>query len=154
PSGSWICGRRDEWNPLMSDVAHLLRAAGLAQPEVNAWLAGMQTATSDYGNDSARYSKFWIRSNDLLGRLPAKPSRNAAEAKAAQVILSAGREHRERFLTAYAETLYDVLTNRRTRFVRIEDLVIAAAASIPGLTPTALQVADESELPQRDKDGI
>ena len=54
----------------------------------------------------------------------------------------------------HAEALYDKLTRNRSQFIRLEDLVFAAATAVPGLTPTAAQVAAEAELLQRDKDGV
>ncbi len=92
--------------------------------------------------------------DDLLARLPRKPKRNRAEAEAAHVILDAARARRERFLAAHVRALYEELTRRRSRFIRLEDLVFAAADAVPGLTPTAAQVAAEAKLPQRDKDGV
>ena len=58
-----------------------------------------------------------------------------------QSILAAARVQREHFLATHAETLYDELTHQRARFIRLEDLVFAAAMAVPGLTPTAAQVA-------------
>ena len=131
-----------------------LRPSGLDESTIAGWRAAMQPATADYEGDCRRYSAFWIRSNDLLARLPSKPKRNPTEAAAAAMILAAARDHRERFLGAHAEPLYDRLTHGRTQFVRIENLVIEAAAAVPGLTPTAAQVAEEGDKPQRDKDGL
>ncbi len=54
----------------------------------------------------------------------------------------------------HVEALYDKLTRNRSQFIRLEDLVFAAATAVPGLTPTAAQVAAEAELLQRDKDGV
>jgi thioesterase DpgC len=100
------------------------------------------------------YPAFWQLSDGLVRRLPAKPKRNRAEAAAAQLILGTAREQRERFLRVHAEALYDRLTRNRSQFIRLEELVFAAAAAVPGLTPSAAQVAAESELLQRDKDGV
>ena len=50
------------------------------------------------------------------------------------------------FSPRMCEALYDELTRNRSRFIRLEDLVFAAADAVPGLTPTAAQVAAEAEL--------
>ena len=50
--------------------------------------------------------------------------------------------------------VYDGLTGERSRFVRVEDLVYAAAAAVPGLVPSRQEVAAEAALDQRDKDGV
>jgi thioesterase DpgC len=135
-------------------AAASLRAAGLGDSVVVEWTKAQPGTTADYDADQLRYSQFWARCNDLLRRLPDKPSRNAAEAAAAAAILTVARDHRERFLAAHAETLYDRLTRNRSRFIRLEDLVFQAAAAVPGLTPTRQQMAVESSRLQRDKDGI
>ena len=131
-----------------------LKTAGLGAGKVVEWSTAGVAGTSDYDNDARRYGQFWARCNALLAALPKKPKRNAAEAAAAAEILGAGREHRERFLAAHAEALYDRLTQNRTRFVRIEQLVFDAAAAVPGLTPTKEQLETKRDLLQRDKDGL
>ncbi len=131
-----------------------LKSAGLGASSVSEWSAAGIADTSDYGSDVRRYGQFWTRCNALLGALPKKPKRNTSESTAAAAILAAAREHRERFLGAHAEVLYDRLTQNRTRFVRIEELVFAAAAAVPGLAPTKEQLAAERGLLQRDKDGL
>jgi len=73
---------------------------------------------------------------------------------AAGAIFRLARAARERFLAAHVEELYDELTGSRARFVRLEDLVFDAAAAVPGLTPGANELAAESDLLQRDKDGL
>jgi thioesterase DpgC len=135
-------------------TAGALRSAGLSEESIAAWRAGVPQATGDFAGDRQRFSQFWTSANDLLSRLPAKPSRNAAEAGAAQTILALARDSRERFLAVHVAPLYDELTRHRSRFVRLEDLVFAAAEAVPGLTPTAAQVAAEAKLLQRDKDGV
>ena len=131
-----------------------LKSAGLDEGTLTDWAAATPKRTSDFHVDRPRYMRFWQLSRDLLARLPKKPARNPAEAKAAQSILAAAREQREHFLAAHAEQLYEELTHQRSRFIRLEDLVFAAADAVPGLTPSAAQVATEAELLQRDKDGV
>jgi thioesterase DpgC len=135
-------------------AARCLTSAGLDAKAVADWLAAAPRAASDFAPDRSRYSDLWKKSDDLLARLPRKPKRNRAQAEAAHVILDAARAGRERFLAAHARALYEELTRRRSRFVRLEDLVFAAADAVPGLTPTPAQVAAEAKLPQRDKDGV
>src|SRR2546423_5917994 len=112
------------------------RAAGIGDGEIAAWIAAERSGTADYDGDCARYSQFWGRSDDLVSRLPPKPARSAAETAAAEAIFALVREHRERFLTAHGEAVYERLTHARTRFMRLEDLVFAAAAAGARLTPT------------------
>jgi thioesterase DpgC len=134
-------------------ATHCLRTAGLDDATIVAWIAALPDEKSS--NDPPHgYSRFWQLSSDLVRRLPAKAKRNQAEAAAAQLILGTAREQREHFLRLNAGALYDKLTHNRSQFIRLEDLVFAAAAAVPGLTPTTAQVAAEAELLQRDKDGV
>src|SRR5215217_316642 len=59
-----------------------------------------------------------------------------------------------RFLASHCHAVYDALTDRRARFVRLEHLVMEAARMIPGLVPEAQQIAAEEGLKQKDKDGL
>jgi (3,5-dihydroxyphenyl)acetyl-CoA 1,2-dioxygenase len=61
---------------------------------------------------------------------------------------------RERFLRAHVERLYDELTDGCARPLRAELLLERAADRIPGLVPTAAEVAAEREHRQADKVGI
>src|SRR5690348_8483823 len=131
-----------------------LRAAGLDEASVCEWVASQPAAPGDLDGDRERYGLFWGRGDDLLRRLPPKPARREAEVAAATAILATTRAERERFLGAHADAVYDRLTAGRTRFVRLDDLVYEAAAAFPGLTPTRERLAAESDLFQRDKDGI
>ena len=110
--------------------------------------------TGDFAGDCARYSRFWEASAARLARLPGKPSRNTSEAQAAEQIKQAARDARARFLSAHVEGVYDRLTQKRSRFIRVEELVYDAASLVPGLAPTRAQVAAESALLQRDKEGL
>ena len=135
-------------------AAKSLQAAGMGEEAIADWLAAVPSGTGDYHGDRRRYAQFWRASAALLRRLPPKPQRSGAEAEAAQCLVAATRDKREVFLAAHCEVLYGELTQHYARFMRLEDLVFAAADALPGLTPTAAQVAAEAELLQRDKDGV
>jgi thioesterase DpgC len=49
--------------------------------------------------------------------------------------------------------LYAQLTRDHSQFVRVEDLVYAAAQAVPGLVPTREQIRAEREHQQKDKEG-
>ena len=59
-----------------------------------------------------------------------------------------------RFLRRHGDAVYDALTDRRSRFVRVEDLVTAAADVVPGLVPTAQEIAAEEGCLQSEKGGL
>jgi thioesterase DpgC len=90
----------------------------------------------------------------LFGRLPQKPRRSASEHAAAEFIQERARDARVRFLRRHADAVYDALTQQRSRFVRVEELAIRAADVVPGLVPTAQDIAAEDGLLQRDKSGL
>jgi len=64
------------------------------------------------------------------------------------------RSAREQFLRERVEAVYATLTHGLTRFVRVEDLVHAAADAFPGLVPTRAQLAAEAALPLKEKQGL
>ena len=126
----------------------------IAADAVASWAATRPEISGHFQLDADAHSAFWHKGYDLLAALPDKPQRNPEAARAAETILRAGRESREAFLGRHAEAVYRALTKDQTNFIRAEPLVYDAANLIPGLTPTRQQVAEQSEKPQRDKDGI
>ena len=64
------------------------------------------------------------------------------------------RAARDKFLRENIEAVYGALTDGFTRFVRIEDLVLNAADTYPGLVPTRAQLAAEGLLSLKEKLGL
>ncbi|SPE29291.1 Enoyl-CoA hydratase [Burkholderiales bacterium] len=135
-------------------VSAVLHGAGLAQAKVDAWLQAEPKTIGDLAQDRCRYAEFWRGAEALVGELPRKSARRPPQALAADAIREASRAARERFLRAHGEAIYASLTQGLTRFLRIEELVFAAAEAFPGLAPTREQIAAEADAMQRDKDGI
>jgi thioesterase DpgC len=106
-----------------------------------------------FARDRDAFVRYWAASAEALGRLPAKLARSAEQQTAAAALLDAARQQRTRFLATHGVTLYDALTDGRSRFRRLEDLADAAAEAVPGLVPTHAQVDAEATHPQKDKDG-
>ena len=107
-----------------------------------------------FDSDAIACSQAWAGLASALARLPARPRRSGAEAVAAAHLLEHGRALRDRFLRTHARSLYDRLTDGMARFLRVDALAYAAAALVPGLAPTREQVAAESALSQKDKEGL
>jgi len=105
-------------------------------------------------DDARSWSRHWIEARRSLAALPAKPDRTPEQAATAAAILRAGRAERERFLVRHAGSLYDQLTAGRSRFLRVDELLAAAAAYAPGLVPGAAELADEALRKQADKEGL
>src|SRR5690242_3345381 len=95
----------------------------------------MPAITADFATDSAGFSQFWRACQQRLDALPPRPQRNPAETDAAATIHHEAREARERFLAQHVEKLYAAMTGGLARFLRVEDLVLAAAEAVPGLVP-------------------
>jgi (3,5-dihydroxyphenyl)acetyl-CoA 1,2-dioxygenase len=121
---------------------------------VAAWEGAAPAPTGEYRRDVASFSRFWRDGAAFFAALAKKPARSPAETQSADAITRAGRTARDRFLAVHAEALYRALTKDYADFVRVEQLVFDAARHVPGLVPTSAEVASESTLPQRDKDGI
>src|SRR5207247_7400714 len=100
------------------------------------------------------FSDYWAKSARLSGRLPQKPRRNASEHAAAKLSQGRARDARRSFLRRHVDAVYDALTQQRARFVRVEELAIRAADVVPGLVPTAQEIAAEAGSLQRDKSGL
>ncbi|MEY9878164.1 thioesterase DpgC [Streptacidiphilus sp. MAP12-33] len=89
----------------------------------------------------------------ILATLPPRPERTEDQRDMAAEARGTVRCLRHAFLDSHVDAVYDELTDRRTRYLRIEELVEAAAKAFPGLVPTAGQLAEERALQQADKDG-
>ena len=64
------------------------------------------------------------------------------------------RKARASFVRRHADAVYDTLTENRKRFMRIDELVAAAARRFPGLVPSAEHIAAEDGLLQSKKAGL
>ena len=127
-------------------------ADNVLEQAVKGWARTAPQRTTELSSDKAGFGHFWLRSGELLARLPAKPKRNADEAAAATEILALARDARTRFMRAHARGVYDALTAGRGRFVRIDELCRRAAAEYPGLVPGAKDMEWDSGIPQGEKD--
>ena len=104
--------------------------------------------------DAAAATAFWAQGAELIRRLPRKPERRDDEQSTADKIHGRLRALREAFIRLHAEAVYGALTDGMRRFVRVEELVYAAAERYPGLVPTRAQVQAERDALQKDKDGV
>lgn len=137
-----------------ADLNESLSRAGLPPRLSAAWTKARPRLSGSFKRDVAAASKFWRVGNDLLAKLPKKASRNMQQQIAAGLILLDCRSLREAFLARHAETVYRKLTKNLGEFLRVDELVAAAAKRVPGLTPTQNQIAAEAELMQSEKDGV
>jgi thioesterase DpgC len=131
-----------------------LPLAGLPTAALQAWQTAEPDSTGDFTSDCRRYIAYWRLSRELLGCLPAKPARNEVQVTAAEEIQRKAQASRQRFLQQHAAAVYETLTQDYSRFLRVETLVLAAAAAFPGLVPGADQIAEDAGRLQRDKEGV
>jgi (3,5-dihydroxyphenyl)acetyl-CoA 1,2-dioxygenase len=132
----------------------LLTAAGLPRDFVTAWNDAVPGHPSDFSADCRTFSGFWRQSARLIERLPPAARRGQVEQEAVAVIVETARRARTSFLRAHVEAVYDRLTDGLSRHVRVEHLVLAAAEVVPGLVPTASELAAEDGRLQRDRSGV
>src|SRR6266851_5674266 len=132
----------------------ILTAAGLPMDAATEWNDAVPERILAFQSDRLTYSDFWLKSARLIERLPPAVRRSEQEHAAASVILEAARQARTRFLHDHVEAIYDLLTERLTRRVRVQHLVAAAANVVPGLVPSPQDIAAEDGRLQRDRSGV
>jgi len=140
-------------DPHSEDAGPVLSQAGFAATEIQAWSRNRPTAGGALAADRARFAEFWAVTARLLERLPQRLSRSPGQAAAAAHLLSAARAAREAFLRQHARSVYDALTENRSRFLRADALCARAALAFPGLVPAADTLERESRQPLRAKEG-
>jgi len=132
----------------------LLERAGLSASDVGGWAAAAPAPGGSFRAAAGAVSSFLIRGQALAGRLPG-PGRGTPDEQAARrAIAGIMNGAREEFLRAHAADLYDALTDHCARPMRVEELVYAAAAAVPGLAPTRAEMDAERGRMLADKEGI
>jgi thioesterase DpgC len=90
---------------------------------------------------------------EILDRFPPRSKRSGPEKEAAVRVRDAMAALCSRLTRANRREIYDRLTARMTKRVRVDDLLWRAAELWPGLVPAREEVAREAERMQADKDG-
>jgi thioesterase DpgC len=137
-----------------SAVVGQLASVGLPTDEVRTWANAQPAVTGDFAADCRSHVHFWNLTSGLLRRLPTAATQQQPECKASQFIREIARATRTRFLQRHADAVYDRLTANRSRFVRIEELVVMAGREFQGLVPLSEDIAAEDGSLQRDKRGL
>jgi thioesterase DpgC len=134
--------------------AAALEHSGLAAADVADWTAAMPGGEESFAAAAVGTSTFLARGRSLLQRLPGAVRSTPGERAAREAIAGAMNGARDRFLGAHAAAFYDKLTSGCTRHLRLEELLAAAASAVPGLVPSAADLAAESARALPDKEGI
>jgi (3,5-dihydroxyphenyl)acetyl-CoA 1,2-dioxygenase len=137
-----------------ADLLPSLVAAGLGESNVRSWLDTEPGSTTDYAQDCQTFSTYWRLTARLLGQLPAAAQRKQNEQAAARQILETARPSRVRFLRSHVDAVYDALTARRSKFIRVEHLVMQVGDVVSALVPTEQEIAGEDGCRQSQKSGL
>src|SRR6516165_3345853 len=132
----------------------LLERAGLSASDVASWAAAAPARGGSFRAAADAVSGFLIRGQALVRRLPGRARRTPDEQAARQAITGIMNDGRNVFLRSHAAGLYDALTDRCTKPLRVEELVYEAAAVVPGLTPTRAEMDAERDRMLAEKEGI
>jgi thioesterase DpgC len=137
-----------------TDDSTILENAGCSRSDVAEWCAARPELCNDFGHDSAASTRFWNLSLGLRARLPVPAARTSHEAAASVLLHRSERNVRERFLGMHVADVYGRLTAHGSKFLRVDELVRAAALLVPGLTPAPEILAAERTRPLKDKEGV
>jgi (3,5-dihydroxyphenyl)acetyl-CoA 1,2-dioxygenase len=132
----------------------LLERAGLSASDVAGWAAAAPARGGSFRAAAGAVSGFLIRGQALARRLPGRARGTPDEQAARQAITGIMNDARGTFLRSHAAGLYDALTDRCTKRLRVEELVYEAAAVVPGLTPTRAEMDAERARMLPEKEGI
>jgi (3,5-dihydroxyphenyl)acetyl-CoA 1,2-dioxygenase len=131
-----------------------LERAGLSPAAVAGWAASAPGPGLSFRATANAVGVFLTRGHELTRRLPGPAQGTADERAARAAIAETMNEARETFLRAHAEDLYDALTDRCTKPLRLAELLRDAAAAVPGLVPTSAQLDAERTRMLPEKEGI
>ena len=139
-----------------------LQAAGLPESAIVGFLRDRDSVRAEpagagaasLSQATARLGQVCRQGRDLLSRLPRKSRRNANEKVAGHALVHLLADVVWRFFRAYRTPIYDGLTARRTRALRVEELAWAGAELLPGILPTQAELRYEGASLQMDKDGL
>lgn len=111
------------------------------------------TISGDLPADQRTLAETAERTRDVLAGLPEPLLRSAGQRATSAAAKDADRALRSAFMECHADAVYDLLTDGRRRYPRLEELANAAAVEFPGLAPTTAQLAAERARPQAAKEG-
>jgi len=140
-----------------------LKGAGLAEAQVQAFLHDLDALHFGEPGErrgmalapgAQRLAHVCRQGRSLLARLPLRSKRTAPEKTAGQALVHLVADASWHFFRRQRHALYDALTERRTRPLRVEELAWAGAALLPDILPTRAELAEECRRMQMDKDGL
>jgi (3,5-dihydroxyphenyl)acetyl-CoA 1,2-dioxygenase len=136
---------------MQKPVTDTLTRAGLPEREVEEWALAGDLTPDSFEAAAAALSGFLVRGQALAERLRADGDADLVAYRQLSEALTAARDE---FLSARVEALYDQLTDRCTKSIRVELLVYDAAELIPGLVPSRSEMDAERARPLAQKHGL
>ena len=139
-----------------SDAVGRLLGCGLGEAELAAWatLCPPDPVSGSLDDDADALSAYLRAGKLLRDALPARPARGVPEQEAVAALdaeLAGARAH---FLRAHAEGLYRELTGDLSQALRLDALLAGVAERVPGLAPSAAEMAVEHGCPLPEQEGI
>lgn len=104
-------------------------------------------------SDTAALAEYAALGEAVLAGLPPRPERDAAQQRSAEAAHAAARAARRRFLGRHTDAVYDVLTDGRSRHLRLPELLEAAAERFSGLVPSRELLESDRAFIQAERDG-
>jgi thioesterase DpgC len=127
-------------------------AGGLAAA-AERWRATVPWPAGALDHDAAGLARYTAEGEHLISQLPSRKHRDEQQQLLAAIIFGACRDVRDQFINTHADQVYDTLTDSRTEYRRLPELLSVAAARFPGLLPDEAQLRAESETVQMYKEG-
>ena len=127
--------------------------AGLLAAAAQRWRATAPRPAAALDHDAAGLARYTAEGEQLISQLPARQHRDEQQQLLAAFFFGACRDARDRFINTHADQVYDALTDGRTEYRRLPELLSAATARFPGLVPDQAQLRAEGETVQMYKDG-
>ena len=127
--------------------------AGLLAAAAQRWRATAPWPAAALDPDAAGLARYTAEGEQLISQLPSRQHRDEQQQLLAAFIFGACRDERDRFINTHADQVYDALTDGRTEYRRLPELLSAATARFPGLVPDEAQLRAENETVQMYKDG-
>ncbi len=90
----------------------------------------------------------------LVAAYPPPSERSPEQREAVAAARQQAGFHANQFLEQHADRLYDLVTDGHSRYLRLSEVSAAVADAVPGLAPTAAEVAAEHLLAPADKEGL
>lgn len=120
--------------------------------EIIKWVKDFPELSGDFYLDIDSFQKYIASGERLLLGLPVKKLRNEDEYSLAEIIHSYSRKLRIKLLSKHSETIYEILTNNRSVFLRLDELSYKASEVFEGLTPSKSTMDEEQKKNPYDRE--